>query len=634
MPKFDKKKLLFILALFLFQKVINASDELNPKIDSLKNVIESREGQNKISAYINLSEILYHSSLLKSIEIAKEGIEYCRQVPDVLGEIKLLNQVGLNYRILGNYQLSLENYIESLKLAEELDNENLIGEINSNIGNVYNYLGDMPKALDYYETSLVIRQRLQDSLAIAKSLNNIGNVYKVIDQNETALNYFNESLRLKLAHSDSLLAISTFKNIGSTLINLNRLNEAEKYYNTSYQLELRISDSLGIANSLIMLADLYINKEEYYKALEAVQNAKRISEKLNAAFFILRSHYLIAEINEKLGLYKNALNAFKNYQTMSDSLNNVEVRKHAIELDAVFDRYQKDKAVKELEITRQTLFRNVYFIIAILVIITATIIYIRYREKAKISKEIIEKNKELESAIEKAEKANELKSDFLAQMSHEIRTLINTILNYTSLLRIEFEDKCSPELKGSFNSIENGAKRLLRTIDLILNMSDIESGTFEVIKRDHSLNKDIIQPVLDEFRSYANSRNLELKFDHNLENDIVNVDAYTITQTLVNLVDNSVKYTMEGSITIKTELINGYKSISVSDTGIGIAPEYLPELFSKFSQEEHGYTRRYEGTGLGLALVKQYCEMNGAEINVESEKGVGTTFTIIFDGKK
>jgi len=634
MPKFDNKILLFIFTLILFPKLTNASDELNPKIDSLKNVLQSQEGEEKISAYISLSELLYHNSPLKSIETAKEGIEYCRQVSDVLGEIKLLNQVGLNYRILGNYQLSLENYIESLKLAQEIDDENLIAEINSNIGNVYNYLGDMPKALDYYETSLVIRQRLQDSLAIAKSLNNIGNVYKVINQNETALNYFNESLRLKLAHSDSMLAISTFKNIGSTLINLDRLTDAEKYYNTSYQLELRIGDSLGIANSLIMLTGLYINKEEYYKALEAGQNAKRISEKLNAAFFILRSNYLIATINEKLGLYKNALKAFKEYQEMSDSLNNVEVRKHAIELDAVFDRYQKDKAVKELEITRQTLFRNVYFIIAILVLITATIIYIRYREKAKVSKEIIEKNKELELAIERAEKANELKSNFLAQMSHEIRTPINTILNYTSLLRMEFENQCSPELRGSFSSIENGAKRLLRTIDLILNMSDIESGTFEVIKRNHSLTKDIIQPVLAEFKSYAKSRNLELKFEHNLEDDIINVDAYTITQTLVNLVDNSVKYTMEGSITIKTEMIDGYKSVSVSDTGIGIAPEYLPKLFNKFSQEEQGYTRRYEGTGLGLALVKQYCEMNGAEINVESEKGNGTKFTIIFDGKK
>ncbi|MBL1214623.1 MAG: PAS domain S-box protein [Ignavibacteriae bacterium] len=235
------------------------------------------------------------------------------------------------------------------------------------------------------------------------------------------------------------------------------------------------------------------------------------------------------------------------------------------------------------------------------------------------------------AAKEKAENSEKMKSDFLARMSHEIRTPINTILNYSSLLKNEFEDKLSNEFEGSFDSINNAANRLLRTIDMILNISEIESGSYTPQLEKIDLIKQVINPLINEFKHEALNKNLLLTFENKADGcNFVTADSYSVSQLLANLIHNSLKYTLSGGVTIRLIEETGNKKIEVEDTGIGIAEEYIPKLFEKFSQEEEGYTRKFEGSGLGLALVKQYCDVNNAFINVSSKKNTGTKFTITF----
>ena len=235
------------------------------------------------------------------------------------------------------------------------------------------------------------------------------------------------------------------------------------------------------------------------------------------------------------------------------------------------------------------------------------------------------------NAKEEAEKSNQLKTTFLAQMSHEIRTPINSILSFTSLLKDELEDKVSEDLKSSFKVIENGGRRLIRTIDLILNMSQIQTGNFEINPREIDLEKDILDFVILDFLAAIKEKNLDFNLiNHNVK-DLIIADQYTVHQIFTNLLDNAVKYTPNGKIEI--EILKNKSSeicVNVKDTGIGISEQYMPYLFSAFSQEEMGYTRRFDGNGLGLALVKKYVEVNNADIKVKSKKGFGSTFTITF----
>ncbi|MFA8343693.1 MAG: PAS domain S-box protein [Rhodothermaceae bacterium] len=243
-----------------------------------------------------------------------------------------------------------------------------------------------------------------------------------------------------------------------------------------------------------------------------------------------------------------------------------------------------------------------------------------------------EGEKMLIKAKNEAEKSDKLKSEFLAQMSHEIRTPINSILSFTSLIKEEMIDKVEDDLKVCFDVIDNGGHRLIRTIDSILNMSQLQSGTYQPIFTEVDMDKDVLRNAVAELKQRAKEKNLELEYTLNTQDAIVKADNYTVGQIFINLIDNAIKYTEAGKVKVNVKRNESHKLvIDVQDTGIGISEEYIPNLFKPFSQEESGYTRRYEGNGLGLALVKNYVEINNAYIEVESRKGEGTKFGVTFN---
>lgn len=255
-----------------------------------------------------------------------------------------------------------------------------------------------------------------------------------------------------------------------------------------------------------------------------------------------------------------------------------------------------------------------------------------YHTQSQLNLELQELNRQMLAAKEKAERADKLKTEFLAQISHEIRTPLNVIVSFATLLKEEVTGLISEDLLDGFSVINNEGKRIIRTIDLIVNMSELQVGAYEAILRPIELYSTILVKIVDEFKVLAREKGLELSLN-NLAKEPLTItgDEYSIFQIFNNLVDNAIKYTPNGKIEINVyKNTEGNTEVEVKDTGIGISKEYLPNLFKPFSQEEQGYSRRYEGNGLGLALVEKYCEINNASITVESEKGHGTSFKVTF----
>ncbi|MDX9924559.1 MAG: ATP-binding protein [Ignavibacteriaceae bacterium] len=252
-------------------------------------------------------------------------------------------------------------------------------------------------------------------------------------------------------------------------------------------------------------------------------------------------------------------------------------------------------------------------------------------DKKRNETEIARMIKELINAKETAEKSEILKSEFLAQMSHEIRTPINVILSFTNLIKDEVESTIDPEIFEGFSSVDSASKRIIRTIDLILNMSEVQTKSYDAVFKKINPVKDILEKFIEEYLSYAREKGIDLELNsYDSECNILG-DEYSVNQIFANLIDNAIKYTNKGKVIIEVIREDDTLLVKIKDTGIGMSEEYLKTIFKPFRQEEQGYTRSFEGNGLGLALVKNYCDLNKAEINVESTKGVGSIFTVKFN---
>lgn len=251
-----------------------------------------------------------------------------------------------------------------------------------------------------------------------------------------------------------------------------------------------------------------------------------------------------------------------------------------------------------------------------------------------IKEDITEKKKMIEEIIrakEKAETSEKLKTEFLAQISHEIRTPINIMTSNVQLIKDEVEDKFDEEFQEVFSSISRASHRIIRTIDLILNMAELQTGAYQPSMKRINLDSEILQSLYLEYLHLAKSKNLNLEYKCLTGESNIVADEYSAAQIFANLIDNAIKYTETGTIeVILLKNKEGEIEVEVKDSGIGMSTEFLERLFEPFVQEERGYTRSFDGNGLGLALVKNYCEINNASIEVHSEKNVGTSFRIRF----
>lgn len=238
--------------------------------------------------------------------------------------------------------------------------------------------------------------------------------------------------------------------------------------------------------------------------------------------------------------------------------------------------------------------------------------------------------KELIKAKESAEQSNKMKDTFIANISHEIRTPLNGILGMTSIIQEIYSPNMTAEEEGYFEAIRKSSDRIIRTIDLILNYSQLKTGTFIINPKQVELSS-LCEEVTNHFITAAISKALSLSFQNDLGKIFILADEYSIKQVIFNLLENAIIYTQNGFVKMRL-----YKSeqdeilLDVEDSGIGIGSEYLSHIFESYRQEKMGYSRPYEGLGLGLAVVKQILSLHNAGISVKSKKGEGTTFTINF----
>ncbi|WP_125006592.1 sensor histidine kinase [Clostridium tagluense] len=250
---------------------------------------------------------------------------------------------------------------------------------------------------------------------------------------------------------------------------------------------------------------------------------------------------------------------------------------------------------------------------------------------------IIDVTNEIKSNII-MEKALKSQGEFLVNISHELKTPLNVIFATAQLFNMYCESGSLDDKKDSIvkyiDSIKQNSYRLSKIINNIVDLSKIEAGFYKLNLSNNNI-VDVVEEIVMSVTTFTDSKDLNIIFDTDIEEKIIACDSEKIERIVLNLISNAIKFSDKGDeILVAINDKNEFVEISVKDNGVGIEPEYLDMIFDRFKQVDKSLSRNAEGTGIGLSLVKSIVELHGGSINVESEFGKGSKFTVIIPSEK
>jgi signal transduction histidine kinase/CheY-like chemotaxis protein/Tfp pilus assembly protein PilF/HPt (histidine-containing phosphotransfer) domain-containing protein len=615
--------------------------ELRKQLDNKKELATSLK--NLASTYFNSSQYDNAIDYYKQTSIVKKE----------LGDLKGVNvcnyMVGNCLYFQGYYDRALQFYTQSMKKAEELGDENTVGGCLNNIGLIHQEEKSYDLAIEVFNRSLEINTKKDNKYGIALNMTNLASChagkkeyYKAIEYDSLALNLYQE------INSPADIA-RAWTNMGNNYFSLKQYNKAE----TLLQKAIVLSDSLGQkwdhALAQVHLSGIYLKKGLLDQSIQYSIAALKIARSINARVVVKSAYDYLRQAYE---LKKDHVKAYefavKLYQ-LKDSLNNETKAKIISQLETKLKLETKEKEIqlltksnevlekdkvllaksnqlKDLSIEQKEAQQRYLVIFTIIGFAVSILLFLLYRYIRK-------SNKQLSIAKEKAESSEKIKQQFLANTSHEVRTPIHTIKGLTFLLE---QTTNETEQEEYIHLIRSTTNNLLVVINDILEVSKIEAGkvTLEHIEfMPSALLKEL--QASQHYLAREKGIKLETNWDETIPLVLVG-DPVRLRQVLLNLINNALKFTESGTVTITakcTKKTNDKVTIDfkVTDTGIGISEEKLNTIFGSFSQAETSTTRNYGGTGLGLTIVKQLVELQNGSVSVSSTLGKGSTFSFQLD---
>lgn len=582
----SQKILLFLFLLFTFQVSFSQNEKLTKKeVFALLTKSDSLILQSKYKESIALSyDALNHSFNLKDNTLI--AISY--------------NSVAGNYEEILEDNKALALYEKAIDYANKAKNDTLKIWFYNNIGNIYlNRKKNYEKSLEYYNKSMVFAEKFKDtgSLVLIK----MNKAFVLFEQNKQ------EEAIQNLNYSEKYIDYMRFPDTESSLYLL--LGMKFNYLKDNEKADLNFKKAIQISK---------INELDSY---------------LSDAY----EHY--AEHLFEIGDYKNAYVNLEDHEEVKSRLYNSDILKNTQLVALKIELEKSKKAIqvmaKERKLQSDSLKKTkiIVTLIMIFLLLMFFLLYVLYRNnlfRTKINNYLEDKNIELSLAKEKAEEASKVKTQFISTISHELRTPLYGVVGITNMLSDEHKELAdSPHL----NSLKFSARYLLSLVNDLLQINKIEEN--KVVLENATMNlADEINMVTNSliFISNRNTNKLITYIDPEIPEFLVG-DKLRLSQILMNLISNALKFTQAGEVKVSATLDRQEKTISyikfiVEDTGMGIAEKDLGKIFDKFVQIERKEDD-YQGAGLGLSIVKKLISLFGSEISVESKINEGTKFTFV-----
>ena len=536
-----------------------------------------------------------------SLDFAQKALVIATKNDNELLAAKAYNIIGLNFEEFTDYQLAIEYYNKGLALANKVNNDTVKGWLNNNLGNVYCYRKiNFHKGIKHYKEGLKYSVLHNDEYEIAFSKLNIGSAYFAVEDFSNGIQYFNEVKDYVDSKGDIEAKISLNSNFGLYYNHLNQDKKAEEYYLKAVKFCEQNDIELIKSNA----SEVYIDISNFYYKIKNYEKA----------------HYYLLKHDELQDKIYN-----------EERLSEVKVGGLQIEHDEInrkIDQIQKEKEIQNEKLLANRIFVILLGVIFFILLLLLLSLIRNNKIKAQANLNLKAANIELLKAKEKAEEASQLKTQFISTISHELRTPLYGVVGITDIILDEHKELTnSPHLK----SLKFSAKYLLSLVNDILKVYKIEEN--QVVLEDMVFNlQDELNIIKDSlhFLSIKNNNQIDIIVDESIPEVLVG-DKIRLSQIFINLMSNSLKFTNQGNVIVKAELVERigtkcFLKFQVIDNGIGIAKEDQEKVFEKFVQV---YRKEddYQGTGLGLTIVKKMVELFNGTIHLESEENVGTTIT-------
>ena len=525
----------------------------------------------------------------------------------------------------------------ALELSRSIDHQRLIALSSSIMSQLYYVRHDYDKAATELQRAISIQRTIQDKEGLAYSYVNYGKIFTQKDDLERAGEYFNvaQDLYLQQNNTEGLGIVDL--NRGILELKLKKPAKALALFDAA-KVKLKDYDNpYEFSRLYYFIARTDQLMENYGLALKEAGKSLKIAEENNFKSMILYSNRLISEILEANGHYQEALAHLRISNNLRDSLYEQSVKAITKDSNAragvdalkstMNEVLLKNKEQERtLKVNKLTTILSVA-LITILSLLTLSL-YKNNNLRARANDLLQKKNSELIKAKENAEKASLAKAQFLSTITHELRTPLYAVTGLTHLL---LEESPNQNQKEHLNSLKFSGEYLLSLINNILDLNKLEAKKVEVLESSFNLQKRI-SDVLVALKNSAEDKNtkLHLEFDNEVPQKLKG-DPLKISQILINLVGNSIKFTEDGDIWVRVKKLNQTGSrvmlrFEIKDTGEGISKEKQKAIFENFTQGSLQINRKFGGTGLGLSIVKNLLNLMGSEIHLESDLGEGSLF--------
>lgn len=573
----------------------------------------------------------------KSVEHSLAAIPLYEEAGELRGEAIAYNTLGLANDRWGRIQTSLQYYFKSLELREQLGDDRGRMIVLANIGRLYRRIGDLDKALEFHMRALEISQTIEQPQRILNTQIDLASLFIDKQEYDKALEYLNQATAQML--QEDINGFGDAHMFYTKIYKQKRdFEKALHHAELGIQIKKDLKEYFGLATILNDAGDIFRMQRNFASAMEYLSAARQVADERNLDLEWNENNRLFALLYRDQNNYEKAYEYQVQYSDSQKQLFDIQNTARIADYFSLYELEQKEQENTQLRmdntLKQQQLVWNEYFRLFLLVVIVLFLsllifLFLGYRIKMRDNYEIAKQKKKLEAAKEKAEAATVAKSQFLAKMSHEMRTPLNGLIGNLELLHVQ---NPNPEQMELVESIHESAKSLSRIIGGVLDFAKIEANKLELETEDVLL-KDLLQEVVSLMSPRAQMKQLKLipDFDPDLPYKI-QCDPLRIKQVIVNLIDNAIKFTHKGGVCYQVSILDDESGeenrkrlyVEIRDSGEGF-DTLGSELFDEFVQsKDHGL--QIEGTGLGLAISKKMVELMGGSIGFEGIKGTGARF--------